>query len=295
MDVLRTALRVNAASCLPFGALFALMPAPVASFLGVSSAIAITIVGAALLVNGGHLLIASWRKRIRPLEVYYFSTGDLLWVTVTLALVASESLLTTTISVIVSLAVAAFVGSVGVIQLWALSKNRTPVPLDDRLPDHFSLASAIAASWLSIKSWVKYWLFALNAVFLLGLALWPDPLARYTLAAYVASGPWLVAIMIPQRGLTRLLGVAHLVPWIPLVAYLALRLGSDGVGPQLTFAAMPFQWAYAVALLSITSICLAIDIVDVWRWYRGERYRLGSTNAARAGASSLAGLVPDAD
>jgi uncharacterized membrane protein HdeD (DUF308 family) len=289
MDVLRTALRVNAASCLLFGALFTLMPAPVAGFLGVSSVIAITIVGAALLINGGHLLIASWRKRVRPLDVCYFSTGDLLWVTVTLALVASESFLTTTASVIVSLAVAAFVGAMGVIQLWALSNERSPASIDDRLPDHFSGAQAIAASWRSMKPWVKYWLFALNAVFLLALAFWPDPIARFTLAAYVASGPWLVALMTYQRGLTRLLGVAHLIPWIPLIVYLALRVGSDLAGPQLTLAAMPLQWAYATSLLLITSICLVIDIVDVGRWFRGERYRLGAINAARAGASSRAG------
>jgi hypothetical protein len=170
MDVLRTALRANAASCLLFGALFALMPAPVAHFLGVSSVIAIAVVGAALLVNGAHLLIASWRRQIRPIEVYYFSTGDLLWVTLTLALVASESLLTTSISIVASLGVAAFVGSVGVLQLWALSTERAPAPLDDRLPDHLPVASAIAASWLSMQPWVKYWLFAVNAVFLFGLA-----------------------------------------------------------------------------------------------------------------------------
>lgn len=286
-DVLRTALRVNAASCLLFGVLFTLMPAPVGRFLGVSSVVAVVLVGAALLINGGHLLVASWRKRVRPREVYYFSTGDLLWVTLTLALVATDSFLTTTISVVASLVVAAFVGTVGVLQLWALSKACAPAPLNDRLPDHLSLASAIAASWLSMKPWVKYWLFGLNGLFLLALAFWPDPLARYTLAAYVASGPWLVAIMIPQRGLTRLLGLAHLVPWIPLLAYLVLRLGSDVVGPQLSLAAVPLQWSYAVALLSIMGTCLAIDIADVWRWHRGERYRLGSVNAVRARASSL--------
>lgn len=289
MDVLKTALRLNAASCLFFGALFTTMPTAVARFLDVSSVIAVLIVGAALLINGGHLWMASWRKRVRRIEVYYFSTSDLLWVTLTLALVASDSFLTTTISVVVSLVVAAFVGTVGVLQLWALSKEYTSAPLDDRLPDHLSVASAIAGSWLSMKPWVKYWLFAVNAVFLLGLAFWPDSLARFTLAAYVASGPWLVAIMVYQRGLTRLLGVAHLVPWLPLVAYLALRLGSDVVGPQLSIAAMPHQWAYAVSLLLITGICLVIDIVDVWRWHRGERYCLGSINAARAGAASLPG------
>lgn len=287
MDVLRTALRVNAASCLFFGALFTWVPASVARLLGVSSVIAVAIVGVALLINGGHLLIASWRKRVRRLEVYYFSTGDLLWVTLTLVFVASESFLTTAISVVVSLTVAAFVGTVGVLQLWALSKECTPAPVDDHLPDHLSAASAIAASWLSMKPWVKYWLFGVNAAFWLALAVWPDTLARYTLAAYVAAGPWLLAFMVHQRGLTRLLGVAHLIAWLPLLAYLVLRMSSDVVGPQLSFAATPLQWSYAASLCLIVGACLAIDMVDVWRWYRGERYRLGSINAARAGASSL--------
>lgn len=288
MDCLRTALRMNAASCVLFGALFAAMPAGVAGFLGVSSANAVAIIGVGLLINGGHLLVASWRSRLRPKEVYYFSTGDLLWVTVTLALVASNSLLTTPASVAVSLAVAAFVGTVGVLQLWALSRERTPAPADDHLPDHLPVTSAIIASWLSMKRWVKYWLFVVNAVFLLALVFWPDPFARFTLAAYVSSGPWLVGIMVHQRGLTRLLGMAHLIPWIPLVTYVALRLTSGVVGPQLSREAMPGQWTYAVFLLAIVGTCLAIDIVDVWRWYGGERYRLGSMNAARARASSRA-------
>ena len=175
------------------------VPAPVAGFLGVSSASAVLLIGVGLLVYGGHLVVASWRTSVRPREIYYFSTGDLLWVTVTLALVASDSLLTTPSSVAVSLAVAAFVGTVGVLQLWALSKERMPATPDDHLSSHRTVGSAIAASWLSMKRWVKYWLFGVNAVFLLALAFWPEPLARFTLAAYVASGPWLVGIMVHQR------------------------------------------------------------------------------------------------
>ncbi len=290
MKNLKIALRLNAASCLVFGLLFVVMPAATGNFLGVSSAMAITIVGAALLVNGAHLLVASSRQQVHPMEVYYFSVGDLLWVNVTLMLVASESFLPTPISKVAALLVAAFVGSVGVLQLMALSKL-TPatnkVSAADSLPDHLPVAKAIAASWVSMKPWVRYWLFALNAVFLASVFILPDSLARYTLMAYAASGPWLLAIMLYQRGLTRLLGMAHLVPWVPLLVYLAARLTSNMAGTQLSFAATPVHWAYAALLMCVLGGCLAIDAVDVWRWIHGERYRLGSVRAQAAGASSL--------
>lgn len=252
MKNLKVALRLNAASCLVFGLLFVVMPAATGNFLGVSSAMAITIVGAALLCNGAHLLVASSRQHFYPLEVYYFSVGDLLWVNVTLMLVASESFLPTPVSIAAALLVAAFVGSVGVLQLTALSKLTTTLNsanAADSLPDHLTVAAAIVASWVSMKTGVKYWLFALNAVFLAAVFILPDPLARYTLMAYAASGPWLLAIMLYQRGLTRLLGMAHLVPWVPLLVYLAARLTSNIAGPQITFAATPVQWAYTAGLM----------------------------------------------
>ena len=34
-----------------------------------------------------------------------------------------------------------------------------------------------------------------------------------------------------------------------------------------------------------SSICLAFDVYDVWRWWRCERFILGSAAAHRAGAS----------
>jgi hypothetical protein len=290
MKNLKLALRLNAASCLVFGLLFVVMPAATGNFLGVSSAVAITIVGAALLLNGAHLLVASLKQRVNPFEVYYFSVGDLLWVNVTLMLVASESFLPTPASKVAALLVAAFVGAVGVFQLAALSKlSKTPNSANaaDHLPDHLPVAKAIAASWVSMKLWVKYWLFALNAVFLAAVFILPEPLARYTLMAYAASGPWLLAIMLYQRGLTRLLGLAHLVPWLPLLVYLAARLTSNNAGTQITFAATPVLWAYAVGLMCVVGCCLVVDAVDVWRWLRGERYRLGSVRAQAAGASSL--------
>ena len=259
------------------------VPAPVAGFLGVSSASAVLLIGVGLLVYGGHLVVASWRTSVRPREIYYFSTGDLLWVTVTLALVASDSLLTTPSSVAVSLAVAAFVGTRGrapvvgpVKGAHAGDAGRPFVESPDGRQRHCRVLAVDEAMGqvLVVRGQCR-------VPARLGL------LARTPRALHARRirgiRPVAGGHHGPSAGLTRLLGVAHVIPWIPLVAYVALRLSTGVVGPQLSRAAMPGQWSYAVVLLVTVGICLALDIADVWRWYGDERYRLGSVNAARAG------------
>jgi hypothetical protein len=162
-----------------------------------------------------------------------------------------------------------------------------------RLNAQLTTFQAIVVSWLAMKTWVKVWLFALNAVFIAAVLFWPEPLAKATILAYVASGPLLAAFMIGQRGLTRLLGIAHLVPWIPLALYVALRLTSDGLaGPRILPANDPALFAYAVLLLASLTVCLALDLWDVGRWFHGQRFRLGSNAAADAGASRIAPAPP---
>ncbi|MDZ4863799.1 MAG: hypothetical protein SGJ01_10355 [Gemmatimonadota bacterium] len=153
------------------------------------------------------------------------------------------------------------------------------------MSDSRSTFQHIAASWLSLKPWVKCWLFFLNAVFLAAFAFAADPAARWILLAYAASGPLLAWLMVRQRGLTRLLGVAHLVPWAPLLVYIALRLSSELVGPAVTLAVEPFLAGYLYILLACLTVCLALDAWDVVRYLRGERYVLGSPEAVRRGAS----------
>lgn len=143
----------------------------------------------------------------------------------------------------------------------------------------------IAASWLSMKPWVKNWLFFLNGVFLAAFAFLDDPAAAWILLAYTMSGPLLVGLMITQRGLTRLLGIAHLVPWVPLLGYVALRLCSSLAGPVVTFADEPFFAGYLALLVICLVVCLSLDAWDVVRYRRGERYVFGSPEAVRLGAS----------
>lgn len=136
-----------------------------------------------------------------------------------------------------------------------------------------------------MKLWVKSWLFLLNAVFLAAFAFTNDPAATWILVGYVASGPLLAWIMIRQRGLTRLLGVAHLIPWTPLLLYLILRVCSDIAGPLVSMSTSPALATYLYVLLACLLVCLALDTWDVIRYLRGERYVLGSPEAVRLRAS----------
>lgn len=289
MKHLRTILRLNAASCLAFGALFVLEPKTVSTFLGAVPVEWLQVTGLLLVLNGAQLALASLRQKPHPLEVLYFSAGDILWFIGSLGLVGANLLVTSGAGQAVTMVVAIGVLMLGLGQVWYLAETTgAGVPKlenDDLMPANLSRVQAITGSWIAMKTWVKVWLFALNGLFLVAILFLPELAARLTLAAYVASGPLLAAMMIWQRGLTRLLGLAHLIPWLPLVAYLLLRLTSDAAGPMIERASTPALHHWVVLLLIATAVCSALDVYDWQRWRRGERFRLGTRSAARAGAS----------
>ncbi len=65
------------------------------------------------------------------------------------------------------------------------------------------------------------------------------------------------------KGFVRLLGIGHIIAWVPLLAWLWTRLGALDSGT-------PFgQWILAVLVLN--GISLVIDLVDVVRYAAGER------------------------
>jgi hypothetical protein len=285
MYSLKTVLRLNALSCIVFGIVFAFAANATAAFLGSAPPVFIRITGVLLLFNGLHLVWASFR-RVPKYELYYFVVGDLTWVTLTAILLGLGIWITTAAGIAAAIGVALVVGVLGIAQIGAAPAEPAAVPdADDHLPVHLPLLRSIGVSWNSMKLWIKVWLFGVNGAFLAALVFWPEPAAKFALAAYVASGPWLLAIMIAQRGLTRMLGIAHLIPWIPLTIYLILRLTSDMAGPRLVVGE---SWlaTYAAVLLFVIGICQAFDIYDLARWIRGQQFRLGSPNAVKAGASN---------
>ncbi|MGX9419052.1 hypothetical protein ACWU4D_17065 [Vibrio sp. WJH972] len=117
---LKNIMRANATSCLGFGALFALQPSLVATFLGgdfPAPALAIFTLGVLLIVNGLHLIWASRIPVPKKALVLYFSGGDYIWVIASLVLIISGCWITTTSGIVVASAVAALVGLFGVLQM----------------------------------------------------------------------------------------------------------------------------------------------------------------------------------
>lgn len=138
-------------------------------------------------------------------------------------------------------------------------------------------------SWLSMKPWVMVWLWYLNVLFWVAFYFLPAPEAVWALVAYFAVGPFVLGMVVWQRGLTRLSGLIHL-PWMPFVIWLGWRLYTNGVG--LGPDDGPYELWLHLLLIS-TTVCLVVDAIDVVRWWAGERYVLGTPAAAAAGASRL--------
>lgn len=100
-------------------------------------------------------------------------------------------------------------------------------------------------------------------IFALNRATWSS--AAILLVANVAmvtTMMWLYG----QVGFVRLLGLPHLIFWIPLVAWFVFRLRRGGL-PRMALT--------ATLILTVTlSISLVFDAVDVARWLLGERASL---------------------
>jgi len=110
-------MRLNALSCLGFGTLFSIGPKAVAAFLGDAPAFALQLLGLGLVLNGVLLLGASRPRRApRRREVLFFCAGDVVWVLATVMLVVGDFWITTVSGQIAALAVAAGVGTMGLLQ-----------------------------------------------------------------------------------------------------------------------------------------------------------------------------------
>jgi hypothetical protein len=109
--------------------------------------------------------------------------------------------------------------------------------------------------WL--QAWI-YWMVFVNSASLLFVR---RAEARFVLLAWVAN---LVTMdrLFEAFGYTRILGLAHVICWTPLVIYLFRRRAGFGEGAFGGWA----RW-----LLLTNAVSLAIDYVDVARWALGER------------------------
>ena len=118
---LATVMRLNAASCLGFGALFVILPGVVATGLGSAPAGLVFALGLGLLGNAALLWLAVRNGRQpRRAEVLFFCIGDLGWVLATLALIWAGLWIIAPLGQASALIVAAAVGAMGLMQWRAL-------------------------------------------------------------------------------------------------------------------------------------------------------------------------------
>jgi hypothetical protein len=119
------------------------------------------------------------------------------------------------------------------------------------------LVAAIWESFLELPMWVRIWLMGIlvpvnmASVFFVGQP--NGPLISVLAVGGLAIG---TALMLYERGFTRLLALGHIVSWTPLVLWLIFAMpdGSDGYGTYL--------WILLVADL----ISLAFDYPDLAKW-----------------------------
>lgn len=279
--LVRGTLLANAIFSAGSGTALIALGAILSPLFGLESATLLVLIGVGLLPFAVLAGASARSPRLDRRRVWAFALADLAWVgSSAVVLVVAWSGLAPQGRVLIG-GVALVVGTFAYLQLYGAREAISPRTSGKDA----SLIRRIGLSWLSMKPWVKTWLFFLNGVFLAALLFPAQPLTLWVLAGYVASGPLLAGMMAWQGGLTRLLGLAHLIPWTPLVVYLTLRLTGDAVGPQIGHATHGNLYPWVLILLVTVMACLAFDVYDVVRWIRGERFVLGSPEAARRGAS----------
>ncbi len=117
-------------------------------------------------------------------------------------------------------------------------------------------------------SWpVKLWLFLLVAANGVAPLFVLQRVEAQAVLAAMMIGAMLMSLLTARFGFTRILGLGHIL-WIPLVGWLAFRLGQipadDAFG----------MWIRGVMLLNTVS--LVIDTADVVRFAAGDRKELVS-------------------
>lgn len=268
MNELTKTLRANAAFSFICGILGTLFARPLAvAFLNIEAGLGFWLVlGTGIALTSFGLIVFATLKFSYRWLVGLINLTDAIWVTGSFALIALAWPAFTTAGIAFVAFQAVTVSIFAFRQFGYLSETEPQSPPANR--STISTGKAITQSWLSLKLWVKIWLFTLNGIFLVSLFFMDDPAGPIVLTAYALTGPLLMGMMVAQRGLTRLLGVAHLIPWLPLTAYLVFRLSSDGRFSAVT--------VWLGILLASLLICLVFDIYDTKKWFAGERSRFGA-------------------
>jgi len=163
--------------------------------------------------------------------------------------------------------------------------------MNTKLPSQYDKSiptfEAFRRSWRSMKTWVRNWLIYLNLIYILSFAFLFRTEAIWAIIATLLIIPIMMLVISKQRGITRFTGVIHF-PWLVFTFYLGLRLFTDSLGTHLNLQDNTYYYIWLQVIFWSTLVCLLFDIYDVFRWFRGSTYRLGTPAAVEARASNEA-------
>ena len=108
------------------------------------------------------------------------------------------------------------------------------------------------------RIWVA-WLVAVNSA---GLLFITHMEAQVVLTA-VGLAVLAQALIYQRKRFIRLLGVTHFI-WVPMLAWIAFRLGTQPVGDSAIHI-------WLLMLMATNAVCLGIDSLDLTRFVRGDR------------------------
>jgi len=137
--------------------------------------------------------------------------------------------------------------------------------MNEAMPADLNAAIAMQAAWL--QAWVMV-LVIVNLAAALFLVARQDGKfsvraeALAILISFVAAGA-LMGWLYEQLGYVRLLGLPHLVFWLPVYIWLVIKFRRNEFTP-------PFKH-YLVLYFLVAGISLVLDFVDVFRYLLGER------------------------
>lgn len=122
-------------------------------------------------------------------------------------------------------------------------------------------AVPLLKSLATLPKWVKVWLVALGIINVASLGFLNQP-SGVIVAALVFSGMVLSKVAVSYYGgLTRLVGVGHIVGWVPLILMLLFaRPQADGAYDT-----------YLTILLIMNTISIVFDLNDFRLWLSGDR------------------------
>lgn len=133
-------------------------------------------------------------------------------------------------------------------------------------------AILIVRSWRALPLWVELWvvyLFIANTLCIFGTTPQAQAIGICGLFILITN----TAVVIIWAGFTKVMSFFHLIAWIPLVIYLFLTLvlPPAGIWTSQELKLWSFDWFLTVIIIITNSISLAFDILDCYKYIKGDR------------------------